>query len=137
MIGRVHDLIVEMDTRQVRYIDVAAGTDAKGDYRGERHVLVPIGLARLVDDCNVVSIGTLTGDELLSPPAYEHKPFTRDKERELVGRLLGSGESAADTSGFYRHAFFAMTGFWGARRDVEEGLSYDVVEIDTAGGSDC
>jgi len=77
VIGRVHDLIVEMDTRQARNIDVAASTDAKGDSRQRASLLIPIGLARLVDDSNVVSIGALTGDELLSLPAYEHKPFTR------------------------------------------------------------
>jgi len=84
----VHVLIVEIDMRQVRYIDVAAGTDAQGDYRGERHVLVPIGLARLVDDSNVVSIGSVADEQLLSLPAYEHKPFTRDKERQLVASSL-------------------------------------------------
>ena len=74
----MHDLIVEMDTRQARNIVVAASAGWEGDYRGERHVLIPIGLARLVDDSNVVSIGSLTGEELLSLPVYKHKPFTSD-----------------------------------------------------------
>ena len=88
---------------------------------------VHIGLAQLVNDSNVVSIGMLTGEELRSLPAYGHKPFKRDNERELVARLLGTVESAADTPSLYCHPVFDDR-ILGTRRDLEEELSYDVIQ---------
>jgi hypothetical protein len=128
-IGRVHDLIAEMDTRQVRYLDVAVTSNRAEGAGDERHFLVPIGLARLNDDADVVSIGALTRDKLLALPPYEHRAFTRDKELELIGRLQGLAGSAADTPDFYQHAVFAMAGFWGARYARGASLAYGVVAL--------
>jgi len=130
-IGRVHDLVVEMDTRQVRYLDVAL--DAAD---GERHVVVPIGLARLNDDSNVVSLGATSREQLLSLPQFDHKSFSRDRECELVGQLQGLAEPAADTPRFYEHAVFGTKGFWGARRAPETLMTYQLIAIATGADVD-
>jgi PRC-barrel domain protein len=129
-IGRVHDLLAEMDTRQVRYLDIAVSGDTADD---ERHILIPIGLARLNDDASIVSLGSLTREELLALPPYEHRTFTRDDECELIGRLQGLGRPADDTPDLYRHAVFAMSGFWGTGGGAEEAVTYDIIEV--AGGN--
>jgi photosynthetic reaction center H subunit len=124
-IGRVHDLIAEMDTRQVRYLDVAVDRGS-GD---ERHVLIPIGLARLNDDVDIVSIAALTREQLLALPVFDHTTFTRDRELELIGQLQGLAGRAADTPDLYRHAVFAMTGFWGERQAPKAEVTYSVIAI--------
>ena len=127
-IGRVHDLVAEMDTRQVRYLDVAI--DAK-DADRERHVLVPIGLARLNDDSSIVTLAAVTREQLLSLPAYDHKSFSRDRECELVGQLQGLAEPAADTPRFYEHAVFGTKGFWGEKSAPRSLMSYQLIAIAT------
>jgi hypothetical protein len=125
-IGKVHDLVFETDTRQVRYFDVAiTGTASSAD----RHVLVPIGAARLNDDSNVVTIGALTREEILELPPYDHATFSRDSECELLGQLQGLAEPAADTPRFYEHAVFGTQGFWGGRRDPEALMTYQLIAI--------
>ena len=129
-IGTVHDLIAEMDTRQVRYLDLALE-----DVDGERHVAVPIGLARLHDDSNVVALDAVSRETLLALPPFDHKAFSRDHECELLGQLQGLAEPAADTPRFYEHAVFRTQGFWGARRAPESLMEYQL-EVIASGADD-
>lgn len=125
-IGRVHDLLVEMDTRQVRYLDIAVAPTTQ---TADRHVLLPIGLARLNDDEDVVSLGSITRDTLASLTPYDHTDMTRDRERDLVARLERRGEPIAAARQFYDHAAFDTKNFWGARRKPEALMTYQLIAI--------
>ena len=126
LLGRVHDLLVEMDTQQVRYLDIAV---APTEQVTNRHVLLPIGLARLNDDEDVVSLGSITHETLASLTPYNHATMSRDKERELVARLERRGEPIGDAPRFYEHPAFDTKNFWGARRKPESLMTYQLIAI--------
>ena len=99
-VGQVHDLIADVGTLQVRYMDLQLDQDGP-------HVLVPIGLARLSEDADTVTLASATVRDLQMLPAYDHQPLTRDRECDLQGALLGLGRPAEDTGdAFYAHAMF-------------------------------
>ncbi|HEU4993453.1 MAG TPA: PRC-barrel domain-containing protein [Gemmatimonadaceae bacterium] len=130
VIGRVHDLVIEMDTRQVRYLDIAVAPTPEVR---DRHVLLPIGLARLNDDEDVVSLGSITRETLASLTPYDHTNLSRDRERELVARLERRGEPIADAPRFYEHPAFDTKNFWGARRKPEALMTYQLIAISMGG----
>jgi hypothetical protein len=113
-IGEVDELLVDTAAMKVRYLDVdvddamvAGGTD--------RHVLIPIGYARLDEDRDSVMVDALAAADLGSVPSYDQGPLTRDFEtsvREsfsarrgtmtsggLSGGGLGGGSGMMDTAG--------------------------------------
>src|SRR5206468_1619859 len=66
----------------VRYLDVDLDD---GVVAGEhdRHVLVPIGYARLDRERDRVIVDELASDDLRAIPAYTHGPITRDFETSV------------------------------------------------------
>lgn len=114
-IGSVHDLVIDVPARMARYLDVVLDEALAGPV--ERHVLVPIGTARVSDDVDAVTLATLGAGRIARLPAYEHGPVTRDQERALHAALSDSVAPlpGADTD-FYAQAQFDTTTFWGARR---------------------
>ena len=81
-IGEVDDLLVDPSAMKVRYLDVDLDDDL--DARGEdRHVLVPIGYARIDRDHDRVLVEQLSAADLRAIPAYDHGPLTRDYETSL------------------------------------------------------
>lgn len=113
-IGEVDELLVDTAAMKVRYLDVdvddgmvAGGTD--------RHVLIPIGYARLEEDRDCVMVDALAAADLGGMPSYDQGPLTRDFEtsvREsfssrrstttpggLSGGGLSGGSGMMDTAG--------------------------------------
>ncbi|HEU4631359.1 MAG TPA: PRC-barrel domain-containing protein [Gemmatimonadaceae bacterium] len=78
-VGTVHDLLVDTGAMKVRYLDVEL------DDRRDRHVLVPIELAQLQDDAEVVRVPDRSAAELSRLPTYDHGVLTREREQELLG----------------------------------------------------
>jgi uncharacterized protein (TIGR02271 family) len=92
-IGKVDDLLIDPDAGKVRYLDVAVD---KGLFGKDRHVLIPIGTARLADDEDVVLVD-VAADSLQTYPEYTGERVTRDYETSLRSHLT-SASSTARTS---------------------------------------
>jgi sporulation protein YlmC with PRC-barrel domain len=109
-IGEVDELLVDTSAMKVRYLDVDMDDELSAE--PDRHVLVPIGYARLDRDHDRVIVDQLSCDELRAIPAYRHGPLTRDYETSLrdsyrrgrqdsretldAGSFLASGGTRAD-----------------------------------------
>jgi sporulation protein YlmC with PRC-barrel domain len=106
-IGEVDELLVDTSAMKVRYLDV--GVDDAMSSEPDRHVLVPIGYARLDREHDRVIVDQLSCDDLRAIPAYRHGPITRDYETSLrdsyrhgrpgtadAGAFLASGGARAD-----------------------------------------
>jgi photosynthetic reaction center H subunit len=124
-IGTVEDLIVDTGLMKVRYIEARLDT-AVTRTSDERHVLIPIGTARLDDDEDDVYLATnIVNPEQL--PAYDHQPLTRDFEVSLRGQFGGGnadmvGKEVDDE--FYRHDLYDDARFFGSRRSGREDANY-------------
>ena len=133
-LGKVDELLVDTNAMKVRYIDVEVerGMIAGGD---DRHVLVPIGYARLERERDAVVVDNLQATDLGSLPAYDHRPLTRDFEtsvrdsfsRGTTTTTGTTGLTAAGTTGtantaddFYGHQSFDDNRFYAARRGETE-----------------
>jgi sporulation protein YlmC with PRC-barrel domain len=93
-IGKVHELLVDIDAMRTRYLDVRLTTDV-ANAPEDRDVLVPMGAARLDGDRDVVTVPLNVERVGLLPP-YTHGPITREQEYE-VRRHFTMGRSAAET----------------------------------------
>ncbi len=132
-IGEVDDLLVDTGAMKVRYLDV--GMDDGAGAEPDRHVLVPIGYARIDRDHDRVIVDGLSSADLSAIPAYRHGPITRDFETDVRdsyrrGRAPAeAGPSAASPAGaraephddFYGDGSFDEAGFWAARRSTGLG----------------
>lgn len=71
-----------------------------------RHVLLPVGVARLREDDRQVILEGLRGHDVRDLPAYEHGPVSEEMESELRRRLTrgavgGSAPDLYDADLFY------------------------------------
>ena len=100
--GTVDSLIVDPGTLDVRYMDVALDEDTF-DLDDERHVLIPLGRARLDDDNDQVLLTGIGAPELKTAPAYEHGDLTgadHEQHRSFYGRT-GHDRDLYDERGFW------------------------------------
>ena len=117
-IGRVHDLVVDSAEMKVRYMDVEirrAVIDADQD----RHVLIPIGYARLDEEDDRVLVNNIATTAAGSLPQYEHAPITRAEEaalhRTYADASPAAGAMPERDQDYYGHDRFDDTRFWGKR----------------------
>jgi len=94
-VGKVHELLVDIDSMRTRYLDVRLTTEIAAA-PGDRDVLVPIGAARLDDKADVVLL-PLNADRVGLLPPYDHGRLTRAHEYE-VRRHFSLGSAAAATA---------------------------------------
>lgn len=107
-IGKVEELIVDPVERRVRYMEVKADRKALG-VDDDRHLLVPIGTARLEEKGNNVLIERLPARGLAGAPGYKRGPITREYETSLREYY---GAAAADPSvNYYRDDLYSDAGF--------------------------
>jgi hypothetical protein len=107
-IGEVDELLVDTAAMKVRYLDVDVddGMVAGGP---DRHVLIPIGYARLQEDRDCVLVDALASADLGGMPSYDQGPLTRDFEtsvresfsarRPTPSEGLMAGAGMMDTAG--------------------------------------
>lgn len=106
-VGKVEELIVDPAERRVRYMEVKIDRKALG-IDDDRHILIPVGAARLKDGGNDVLIERLPAQGLAGVPAYTRGPITRDYETSLRNYY---GASAVDSSAdFYRDDLYSDSG---------------------------
>jgi uncharacterized protein (TIGR02271 family) len=114
-VGEVDKLIADLNALKVRYLDVELDDDFAGTK--DRHVLIPIGAARLDDDNDNVLLQGMTRDALIGLPAFAaNTPITRDYENSLRERMTGA-PIPAPRSGrdYYEHEHFDENRFFGKR----------------------
>ncbi len=129
-IGEVDNLLIDPAAMKVRYLDVDIDDDLIGDDE-DRHVLIPIGFARLDEDDDQIFVDSLDRATLSRIPAYRHEPITREYETSLHG-YFGTDAQAAGTTGtgFYETDAFSDDRFYGARRgDREERVTRSEEEL--------
>ncbi|MFN2567671.1 MAG: PRC-barrel domain-containing protein [Gemmatimonadaceae bacterium] len=113
-LGVVKDLLIDLASMHVRYLDVALGTGPAA-----RRVLIPIGKAWINDALDQVVIAIPTDLDAL--PEYEPASFNRDFEHNV---LAGFGESGGSEADFYSGPAFDGARFHGARcgrRETDTG----------------
>jgi photosynthetic reaction center H subunit len=118
-IGEVENLLVDTAALKVRYLDVEVDRDLlHGDRDRERHVLVPIGYARLERDDNRVVVETLQSSDVSNLPEYRQEPITRDYETSV--RSSWDREyrgTAADDAEFYNDPLYDDQRFFDSGRE--------------------
>ena len=114
-IGEVDDLLVDRLAMKVRYLDV--DLDDEVDRSGEdRHILVPIGYARLDEADDRVVVDSLTRADLEAMPLYAHAPVTREYETRLRDRFDRGRELPTTADDFYASDIYDPDRFYGPRR---------------------
>lgn len=120
-VGKVHDLLVDLDGMRTRYLDVRLHSSIAASH-GDRDVLIPIGSARIADEGDVVVV-PLTAERVSLLPVYDHGRLTRVYESELR-RHFTLGEAAAGTVAAATTATSAAAEATTTDRPVERGF-YD------------
>lgn len=132
-IGKVHDLLVDLDGMRTRYLDIRLESSIAATH-GDRDVLVPIGSARIAEEGDVVVV-PLTAERVGLLPPYDHGRLTRLHESE-IRRHFTLGEAAAGTAavasaaaatttdrpverGFYDHEAYDDRRFFDSRKNKD------------------
>lgn len=118
-IGEVDNLLVDTSAMKVRYLDVELEDDAAGEAR-DRHILVPIGYARLDESEDHVFVDTLSTEDLRTMPVYEHAPLTRDYETSVRQRFERDYTGTSTGSDFYAGDLYDADRFYSARRGTRD-----------------
>jgi photosynthetic reaction center H subunit len=125
-VGEVEELLVDTTAMKVRYLDVELDKEIRGSDR-ERHVLIPVGHARLDDDDDRVLVDRVSSDQLRTLPPYTGR-IDRNYEDSLrshfgtAGVVGGTGATAPRDSDYYEGEHFDEARFYGARSGTGEGL---------------
>jgi sporulation protein YlmC with PRC-barrel domain len=107
-VGRVHDLLVDLDGMRTRYLEVRLHP-AVAAVSDDRDVLVPVGSAQITE-ANKRVVVPLAADRIALLPAFDNKHLLRTHESE-IRRHFSLGEAAAAVAGtpapsFYDHEAF-------------------------------
>ena len=116
-LGDVDDLLVDTAMMKVRYIEVELDKKFATD-KDHRHVLAPIGSARLDDDRDDVLLPLRTVDVTVLPP-YMRGNVTRDYEvllLERYGAAPARTGTEAKTEDFYSSDHFDESRAFAGRR---------------------
>lgn len=115
-IGEVDNLLIDTGAMKVRYLDVDLEDDiVPGE---DRHILVPIGYARLDEAEDQVVVESLSAADLPNMPVYDHGPVSREYETNLRGHFDRDFHNARQTPGsdFYAADLYDSDRFYGSRR---------------------
>jgi sporulation protein YlmC with PRC-barrel domain len=120
-VGKVHDLLIDIDNMRTRYLDVRLTKELAASPE-DRDVLVPIGTAQIVDDGNRVRI-PLSAERVGLLPMYDHDRLTRADELEVrrhfsLGEVAATGATGAAARAFYDDEGYNDRRFFGARREA-------------------
>jgi photosynthetic reaction center H subunit len=147
-IGTVKDLVIDTGLMKVRYIEAKIDKEVL-NAADDRHVLIPIGSARLDDDEDDVYLSSAIVDPRTLPP-YDRRALSREYELSLRQRFptpgagMGTSGSAAGTErassfaesatpradqhqaepDFYEGDLYDDQRFFGKRRPGRESANY-------------
>jgi uncharacterized protein (TIGR02271 family) len=114
---------------KVRYLDVEIDDDLLQQDR-ERHVLIPIGYARLDRDDNRIMVDALNSTDVGALPDYTHEPMTRDYENTVRTSWDrdNAGTSTTDTD-YYAHTGYDDNRFYGRQERRETDTNEERVTL--------
>lgn len=118
-IGVVQEFIVDIDKEKVRYLDIVATSDLSIE-GGDRHFIVPIGVARIDETNNRVEVRDIDKTTLMSIPNYTGKAITRDYEFDVVERLKGERNAVEDR--FYDNEFYNEENFYTHKQHMSSDI---------------
>ena len=116
-IGEVDQLLVDTAAMKVRYLDVDLDDDLL-DTDEDRHVLIPIGYARLDEEHDRIHVDEMASNQVTGVPVYTHEPLTREYE-VTVARSYDPAYTAGG-SDLYTHRLYDEDRFYAARRGMDE-----------------
>lgn len=122
-IGEVDNLLIDTAAMKVRYLDVDLDDDLiDTDMDDDRHVLIPIGYARLDRDDDNIFVDALESSAVAGLPAYGNERLTRDYETKLRTHFDRDYTAAAvkkdnDNDDFYDHDHYDENRFYGREDD--------------------
>jgi photosynthetic reaction center H subunit len=119
-IGEVKDLVVDTSAMKVRYLDVDVNEEALGAAElRDRHILIPIGYARLDEDSDQVVVDAISSREVPSLPPFEGLPLRRETEDRLHAAFTGGAAGGEER---LRHPRYGAESLYEPRRRaMEEG----------------
>lgn len=113
-VGEVDELLVDTEALKVRYLDVDLGETEGG--REERHVLIPVGFARLHATDDHILVDTLDSAALAGLPAYAQEPLTPEFEAAALRPFQPQATPRAPSDDPYAGEVFDEERFYGSRR---------------------
>lgn len=128
-IGKVEELIVDPTERRVRYMEVKVDRKALG-WDDDRHILIPIGAARLNGDKHDVLIERLPAQGLAGAPAYRRGKITRDYETSL--RDYYGATTVSDAGDYYKDDLYDDTKMRTRRKDNTDNVGNAVNTVNAA-----
>jgi uncharacterized protein (TIGR02271 family) len=115
-IGAVDNLLVDTAAMKVRYLDVDIDNDLL-EGKTDRHILIPIGHARLDEDDDRVLVDGLDSTQLRQIPEYRHGALTQEYETNLRTHFDNrSGTTSTNESDFYASESYDDDRFYANRR---------------------
>jgi uncharacterized protein (TIGR02271 family) len=128
-IGEVDNLLVDRMAMKVRYLDVDIDDEHLTD-GVDRHILVPIGHARLDEDSDHIFVDSLNSTNLIQIPAYSHEPLIREYETSLRQHFdRDFTTTPATNTDFYAHDSYDSDRFFDTRRDNESTITRSEEEL--------
>jgi hypothetical protein len=112
-VGTVTRLIVEMRTKRVRYLVIALDPSLERRRRASANsILLPVGLARPVDECCAIMLDRVHSEALQIAPRIPDRPINREDEERTLAVL---GLPSLEESGGYEGQHFNELVLLGAR----------------------
>lgn len=111
-LGKVESLFVDPAALKVRYLEVQVKQEATGT-DGDSYMLIPIGLARLDDDRDVVRLDRLSSSGLRGAPVYDRGAISEQDEQALRAHYRSA--FGTDASASYDDDMYDHRRFYGAR----------------------
>jgi photosynthetic reaction center H subunit len=128
-IGEVDDLLVDTSAMKVRYLDVDVDRDLTEDDR-DRHVLIPIGYARLDRDDKNVMVDSLNSSDVVGLPEYTHGGVTREYESDVRQRLDRGYTAGPENEDFYSGEAYDQNRFYGRGGEDERSVTASEEQLD-------
>lgn len=115
-VGEVKDLLVDVRAMKVRYLDVELDRELIGE--PDRHVLFPVGTARMDDEDRVI-VG-IDASRALGMPIYQKDGAVKREYEDSLFTTMGMGASMAAGAGidpdvYYQRPEFETSDFYGKR----------------------
>lgn len=114
-IGKVNELIVDLDAMKVRYLDITVNNEISDIGTDERHLLIPIGAAELHVKDDQVRVNDIETVTLLKLPSYQGGSISRDYERDLRRSLKPDYKTETGEEDFYNDDLYDDSRFYRAR----------------------
>lgn len=111
-IGKVDELIVDTSAMKVRYLDCEVDERELGIGDKDRHILIPVGYARLDEDGKRVVVDALSSADVARMPVHQGLPLPREQEESIHDAFTGGYEGEHR----YRHPRYDADRFYEPRR---------------------